>query len=107
MAKHLGDSLTAAAKAGRGYFMTVARLDGEFGLGTGSFGAIGGGLFGLTKTLSREWHDVYCRALDLVPHLDADSAVKHILAELQDPNRLLSEVAYGLRGRSTLVADNE
>ena len=108
MAKHLKESLAAAAQAGRSYFVTVARLDGEFGLGaTGSFGAISGGLFGLTKTLSREWQAVYCRALDLVPHLDADRAVQYILAELQDPNRLLTEVAYGLRGRTTLVSENE
>jgi acyl carrier protein len=108
MAKHLKESLAAAASAGRSYFVTVARLDGEFGLGaTGSFGAISGGLFGLTKTLSREWQAVYCRALDLVPHLDTDRAVQYILAELQDPNRLLTEVAYGLRGRTTLVGENE
>ena len=108
MAKHLKESLAAAAVVGRSYFVTVARLDGEFGLGsTGSFGAISGGLFGLTKTLSREWQAVYCRALDLVPHLDTDRAVQYILAELQDPNRLLTEVAYGLRGRTTLVGENE
>jgi acyl carrier protein len=107
MAKHMKESLTAAANAGRSYFVTVAHLDGEFGLGGGSFGAISGGLFGLTKTLSREWQAVYCRALDLVPHLDADRAVQYILAELQDPNRLLTEVAYGLRGRTTLVGENE
>jgi acyl carrier protein len=108
MAKHLKESLAAAASAGRSYFVTVARLDGEFGLGaTGSFGAISGGLFGLTKTLSREWQAVYCRALDLLPQLDADRTVQYILAELQDPNRLLTEVAYGLRGRTTLVGENE
>jgi NAD(P)-dependent dehydrogenase (short-subunit alcohol dehydrogenase family) len=106
-AKHLKDSLTAAASTGRSYFVTVTRLDGEFGLGNGAFGAISGGLFGLTKTLSREWNAVYCRALDLLPHFDADRAVQYILAELQDPNRLLTEVAYGLRGRMTLVGDSE
>jgi hypothetical protein len=107
MAKHLKESLTSAANAGRSYFVTVAHLDGEFGLGGDSFGAISGGLFGLTKTLSREWQAVYCRALDLVPHLDTDRAVQYILAELQDPNRLLTEVAYGLRGRTTLASENE
>jgi acyl carrier protein len=107
MAKHLKDSLSAAASAGRSYFMTVARLDGEFGLGNGSFGVISGGLFGLTKTLSHEWQSVYCRALDLLPQIDTDKVVQYIIAELQDPNRLITEVAYGLRGRMTLVGDNE
>jgi len=107
MAKHLKDSLSAAASAGRSYFMTVARLDGEFGLGNGSFGVISGGLFGLTKTLSHEWQSVYCRALDLLPQIDTDKVVQYIIAELQDPNRLITEVAYGLRGRMTLVGENE
>jgi acyl carrier protein len=107
LAKHLKDSLSAAASAGRSYFMTVARLDGEFGLGSGSFGAISGGLFGLTKTLSQEWPSVYCRALDLVPHIDPEKVAQYIIAELQDPNRLITEVAYGLRGRMTLVGDSE
>ena len=107
MAKYLKDSLAAAASAGRSYFVTVARLDGEFGLGSGSFGAISGGLFGLTKTLSREWQSVYCRALDLLPHIDPEKVAQYIIAELQDPNRLITEVAYGLRGRMTLVGENE
>jgi acyl carrier protein len=107
MAKHLKDSLSAAASAGRSYFMTVARLDGEFGLGNGSFGVISGGLFGLTKTLSHEWQSVYCRALDLLPQIDTDKVVQYIITELQDPNRLITEVAYGLRGRMTLVGENE
>ena len=107
IAKYLSESLRVAANAGRSYFVTVARLDGEFGLGNGSFGAVSGGLFGLTKTLSREWQSVYCRALDLLPELDAERTTQYILAELQDPNRLLTEVAYGLRGRMTLAGDSE
>ncbi|MEI6045427.1 MAG: phosphopantetheine-binding protein, partial [Chloroflexota bacterium] len=106
IAKHLKKSLNDAARKGRSCFFTVARLDGQFGLGqTNSFGAIAGGLFGLTKTLNLEWERVFCRALDLSPDLDASLAAKHILAELHDPNRLLGEVAYNLEGRSTLIGE--
>jgi len=110
MAKHLKQSLNAAASTGRSCFMTVARLDGEFGLGgaadfSATGGAIGGGLFGLTKTLNLEWPQVFCRAVDLAPDLDPGQAVQRILAELYDPNRLIVEVGYGPQGRATLTSE--
>jgi hypothetical protein len=88
--------------------MTVARLDGALGLSTNSaFSAIGGGLFGLTKTLNQEWQEVYCRALDLAPELSPEKVAQYILTELHDPNRLLVEVGYNAHGeRSTLVSDD-
>jgi acyl carrier protein len=106
-AKYLKPALTEAATKGRACFMTVARLDGALGLGTNTaFSAIGGGLFGLTKTLNQEWREVYCRALDLSPVLGPDKVAQYILAELHDPNRLLVEVGYNADGeRTTLVSD--
>ena len=104
LAKHLKTSLNQTS-AGRNAFLTVTRLDGELGLGNKrDFGLIGGGLFGLTKSLNHEWESVFCRALDLSPDLDAITASRHLLDELQDPNLLITEVAYGDRGRVTLVA---
>jgi hypothetical protein len=105
LAKHLQGSLNAAASTGRSCFMTVTRLDGEFGLGGGEFEAISGGLFGLVKTLNLEWPQVFCRAVDLAPDLDPGQAVQHILAELHDPNRLIVEVGYGAQGRTTLTSE--
>jgi len=106
MAKHLKRSLTEAARLGRSCFLTVTRLDGEFGLGDAmDFGAISGGLFGLTKTLNLEWERVFCRAIDLSPDLDPVQSVQHIIAELYDPNRLIVEVGYSLQGRTTLVCE--
>jgi hypothetical protein len=101
-ARTLKASLNEAARLADGCFLTVARLDGEFGTGGGA-GAIGGGLFGLTKTLGQEWPNVFCRAVDLSPALDVELAARQILAELHDPNRRLLEVGYGARGRATLV----
>ncbi|RUR83064.1 type I polyketide synthase [Chlorogloeopsis fritschii PCC 9212] len=106
IAKHLKEPLNQAATKGRSCFLTVARLDGEFGLGQKTnFGAIGSGLFGLTKTLNQEWEPVFCRALDLSPDLDTQASVRYILAELYDPNRLIAEVGYSLQGRTTLVCE--
>ena len=104
LAKHLKSSLNDAAQLSRSCFMTVARLDGEFGMGqTLPFSPIGAGLFGLTKCLNYEWKPVFCRAIDLSTKLDAEQAVQHIIDELDDPNRLLVEVGYGSQGRTTLT----
>ncbi|MEH1942295.1 MAG: beta-ketoacyl synthase N-terminal-like domain-containing protein [Nostoc sp.] len=106
MAKHLKPSLNEAAKHGRSCFCTVAHLDGAFGLEYKvNFGAIGAGLFGLTKTLKWEWPKVFTRAIDLSPRLDAKQSVQNIIAELHDPNLYISEVGYGSQGRVTIIAD--
>lgn len=104
LAGELKQPLHQAAAHGRSGFITVTRLDGQLGLGGGSFGAIGGGLFGLTKTLAQEWPDVFCRAVDLSPDLPADRAAEAILAELFDPNRLIVETGWDGQQRVTLKA---
>jgi hypothetical protein len=105
VAKHLKPSLTTAAQTGRSYFLTVARLDGVFGTSHEvNFGAIGAGLFGLTKTLNQEWTQVFCRAIDLAPSLDPEVSAQCILAEMHDPNLGLMEVGYSSQGRVALIA---
>ena len=106
IAKHLKTSLNEAAKRSRSCFLCIARLDGEFGLGnTTNFSPISAGLFGLTKSLNQEWESVFCRSLDLSPDLDPQTSVKYILAEIHDPNLLVTEVGYSSKGRFTLVAE--
>jgi acyl transferase domain-containing protein/acyl carrier protein len=106
IAKHLKEDLNQLAKKERACFFAVVRLDGELGTAkTHNFSPISGGLFGLTKSLNQEWPEVFCRTLDLSPDLDADTTVKHILAELQDPNLLVTEVGYNKVDRFTLVAE--
>jgi len=105
LARNLKKPLTEAGQHGRASFLTISRLDGKFGLDGQNYGAIGGGLFGLTKSLSQEWEKVHCRALDLSPELSDGQGVDYILAELYDPSRLMVEVAYGPEGRSTLVSE--
>nr|WP_193195918.1 type I polyketide synthase [Nostoc sp. MG11] len=108
IAKHLKQSLNEAARYGRSCFCTVAHLDGAFGLEYKvNFGAIGAGLFGLTKTLRWEWPKVFTRAIDLSPDLDPKQSAQHIFAELHDPNLYISEVAHGSQGRVTLIANNK
>lgn len=108
IAKHLKKSLNDTTHSGRSCFCTVTRLDGAFGLGQNvSFGPISAGLFGLTKTLNWEWQQVFCRAIDLSPHIDAEQSAQHIFAELHDPNRYITEVAYNSHERVTLISAPE
>ncbi len=106
LAKHLKKPLTDAAQQGDyAAFFTVARLDGALGTqGGDDYGAISGGLFGLTKTVNLEWPDVYCRALDVAANLTDEDATNAIVGELLDPERRLVDVAYNTEGRFTLVA---
>jgi len=110
IAKLLKRSLNEAARSS--FFVTVTRLDGELGLGQNTDyqrnqSVITGGLFGLTKTVNREWDGVFCRAIDLNPELGAERAAQLIIAELHDPNLLITEVGYSLQEeRTTLIGDN-
>jgi hypothetical protein len=106
VAKYLMKNLTESAQLNYAAFVTVTHMDGEFGLTTsGVFGPVSGSLFGLVKTLNLEWDKVFCRAIDLSPDVNLVTSVEHIMAELYDPNRLISEVGYSSKGRFTLVVE--
>jgi malonyl CoA-acyl carrier protein transacylase len=105
-ARQLAPALTTAGRAGRALFMAVTRMDGELGAGMARpISPIGGGLFGLVKSLRQEWGGVFCRAVDLSPELGAEQAARLIVAESADPDMRLAEVGYGPRGRVTLSAE--
>ncbi len=107
-AKHLKEALNQASSQGRSIFMTVVRMDGELGLGeTIMFSPVCGGLFGLVKTLNLEWEPVFCRALDISPLVDAGQLAEFVVAELHDPNRLITEVGYSMNGRATLAVEQK
>ncbi len=106
VAKYLMKNLNETSQLNYAAFVTVTHMDGEFGLTTsGLFEPVSGSLFGLVKTLNLEWEKVFCRAIDLSPDVNVATAVKHIMAELYDPNRLISEVGYSDKGRFTLVVE--
>lgn len=107
IAKYLAKPLNTAAKQGRSWFVTVSRLNGKLGVGEEiNFNPIDGGLFGLTKTLNWEWQKVFCRAIDLSPNLDTQTAVNSIIEELYDPNLSITEVGREENKRITLTAQN-
>jgi acyl transferase domain-containing protein len=104
IAKHLKAILNSNT-SGRKGFITVTRLDGALGTaGMNGYGTIAGGLFGLIKTLNLEWNSVFCRAIDFAPDMNPQQIANTVVAEIHDPNRMITEVAYGTQGRVTLVA---
>ncbi|MBL1102118.1 type I polyketide synthase [Streptomyces coffeae] len=85
VAKHMIEPLAKAAADGRAGFVTVTRLDGAFGsTGVDEELVPASGVTGLVKTMAIEEPGVFCRALDLAPALDADSAARLVLAEAYD-----------------------
>ncbi|MDB5311414.1 MAG: hypothetical protein JWO38_5616, partial [Gemmataceae bacterium] len=67
--QQVGSKLRQAGRQGAAVFVTVARLDGAFGLNKLSPEAdpTAGGLAGLVKTARHEWPEVTCKAIDLDP----------------------------------------
>ncbi|WP_373937581.1 phosphopantetheine-binding protein [Vibrio kanaloae] len=110
-AKHLNSQLNAIS--GRSVFFTLSRIDGGFGyldakqLANAELNQAA--LSGLTKTLSHEWSNVFCRALDADACIDARHLAEAITGELFDidTNTVeigLSHAENGESGRATLIA---
>ena len=92
-----------ALKKNPSIFITISRLDGQFGFGELESGGsvISGGLGGLTKTVAREWPGINCKAIDLAPNFgDPQAAAEAILDEafLSGP----VEVGISAQGRMLL-----
>lgn len=96
IAKHLHTSVMQTSSIFR--FLTVTRMDGELGLNEKRpFSIFGSGLAGLTKSLSREWSNTFCRFLDISPEISVKDSVSLILQELNDPQRNIMEIGYDAR----------
>jgi len=108
IARHLKKPLMAAVENGRAAFLTVSQMDGQFGLNNNSLNdPLQGGFSGLTKSLRLEWNNVFCRAIDIHPDIDPQTAVKLIDDELHDTDLHITEVGYTPDGRFTLALDKE
>ncbi|MBL4869103.1 MAG: SDR family NAD(P)-dependent oxidoreductase, partial [Pseudomonadales bacterium] len=108
LAKHLKPALNTPADVdgsqARNTFITVAHLDGRLGYGDGKFSVVGGGFFGLTKTMNLEWPAVFCRAIDIHRNIAGSDAAAIVLAEMLAADINHVEVGYTKEGRATLEA---
>ena len=95
--------LTLGDHIGRASFITVSRLDGAMGLGSeSSTDPVSAGLPGMVRTLSQEWPQVFCRAVDISPDVKDDDGVNWILAEIEDADSALIEVGITINGRQAV-----
>lgn len=103
-ARAVQPDLVLGRETGRSSFVTVSRLDGALGLsGSSTTGAIDAGMAGLVRTLSQEWPDVYCRAVDLSPEIEEAIAARAVMVELEDADVAIIEVGITKDGRQTPV----
>ncbi|GGP62840.1 type I polyketide synthase [Shewanella saliphila] len=115
-AKHLHAEFAKTLQSRLSYF-TVSRIDSGFGyLDSAALSKAElnqAALSGLTKTLSHEWPNVFCRALDIANDIDAKTFANAIIAELFDVNgaapsaKRITEVGISQQGRVTLIAASQ
>ncbi|HEX2910197.1 MAG TPA: beta-ketoacyl synthase N-terminal-like domain-containing protein [Chloroflexia bacterium] len=105
LARYLSPSLKTAGGLSRSSFITVTRMDGQFGLsGKTGIDPTEGGFSGIVKSLQQEWPEVFCRALDFAPEMEPEELARCLLLEVHDPDRLLSQVGYTGKSRLTIEA---
>ena len=82
--KNASKALNQAAKEEGAICVTVSRLDGFFGFGSGTSlrDPLSGGLAGLSKTAALEWTDVACKAIDLGDFPNALAAAGAVAIEM-------------------------
>ena len=91
-------SAAAALRGQKGLLVSIARLDGRFGL-TGHFPAAeSGALTGLPKTAAHEWPEVTCRAFDVDNAFrDDKTAAKKLIQEISHGGPLELGLTAGQR----------
>jgi acyl carrier protein/NAD(P)-dependent dehydrogenase (short-subunit alcohol dehydrogenase family) len=77
-------ALHDSSKGGGSFFVTVSRMDGYFGLGTGKAinDPLSGGLAGMSKTAALEWPTIHCKALDLAMGMEISPTAIAIVDEI-------------------------
>ncbi len=100
--KRLAEALNKAAISGSGFFVTVSRLNGHFGLNSGAAikDPLSGGLAGLVKTAALEYPALHCKSIDLASELEIEATAAALVDEIFTEAPL--EVAINGRGRVAL-----
>ncbi|ANE76720.1 Erythronolide synthase, modules 3 and 4 [Dickeya solani] len=102
LARRLQPSLT---QADNGYFLVVARGDGELGTAQRQMlPVVTGGVTGLTKALNIEWKSVFCRTVDIAASLGDEAVARIVCEELQDSNQTIGEVGRPAGGERMTLA---
>uniref|UniRef100_C6E970 Polyketide-type polyunsaturated fatty acid synthase PfaA n=1 Tax=Geobacter sp. (strain M21) TaxID=443144 RepID=C6E970_GEOSM len=102
LVKNAAGALNESARAEGAVCVTVSRLDGAFGFGSGKSikDPLSGGLAGLAKTAALEWPEVSCKAIDLGEFPHAAAAAGAVAIEML--RRGPVEVGLSSKGRFAL-----
>lgn len=75
--------VSALLSKNSGFYLTIARMDGRFGTGSSGFSnPVAGGLAGFSKSVAREYPDIFCRVIDVSQHVDDNERIVSTLAPL-------------------------
>ncbi len=101
--KRLSEALNKAAISGGGFFASVSRLNGHFGLSSaGSIkDSLSGGLAGLVKTVAHEYPALHCKSIDLASELEIESTA----AALVDEIFIEAPLEVGITGRGRFALE--
>jgi NAD(P)-dependent dehydrogenase (short-subunit alcohol dehydrogenase family) len=95
LVKEFADDLRAAG----GWFVNVTALGGQFGLGSdNSVSLAAAGTLGITKTLKREYPQLFVKNIDVDPAMPSDLLSARLLQELEADDNLV-EVGLTRDGR--------
>jgi acyl transferase domain-containing protein/NAD(P)-dependent dehydrogenase (short-subunit alcohol dehydrogenase family) len=98
-----GPQLRRAARSGAAFFMTVSHLDGRFGLAEGPADSLSGGVSGFAKTLSLEWPEVSCKAVDLSPEFGVEESAAALVTEMMFQGPTEVGITPGVRWSPHLI----
>lgn len=98
-AKYFG-KYASVPEVGQNFFTAIARMDGHMGMsGEWNGAALQGGLFGLVKSLDREWKNTFCRVVDIAADCETADAADFALLELRDSDDTYTELSVDAAGK--------
>ena len=92
-------------RSSRGFVLVATRLGGcgaDTGGLTSGFNPLTGGHAGILKSISQEWPEVACRAVDIGPGVDDEALAGVLVDEVHSRDQAVC-VVYGDRGRNIMV----
>jgi acyl transferase domain-containing protein len=110
LVQRTGETLVHAAAGGQALLVTVARMDGQFGLGESlSHDPWSGGLGGLAKTAGQEWPKVCCKSFDVAATAEpvdvSDAVIDEALYGSEQEVGFTRDGRFGMRLQAHALED--
>ena len=89
-------------RSSHGFVFATTRFGGFRGEVSNDFNPLAGGYAGVLKSISQEWSEVTCRAVEVAASVDENALVGFLVDELRSADDF-TEVVYGEGGRHIVV----